>query len=60
MRAVATLCRVRNSFVVHAVAPNPNGPWQHHDIAIGVWAHGPQVAVAVTMRVAIDICDELR
>jgi hypothetical protein len=28
---------VHNSFVIHAVSPNPSGPWEHHDVAIGVW-----------------------
>ena len=35
-----------NSFVSHATAATPNGPWQRRGTALGVWSHTPSATVA--------------
>ena len=35
-----------NSFISHAVADSPAGPWVVEDRALGIWAHTPSAAVA--------------
>jgi len=36
----------RNSQIVHAVAPSPNGPWQRKEVAVPAWSHNPIVVKA--------------
>jgi hypothetical protein len=36
----------RNSLVVHGVAPSPLGPYTRQDVALGVFAHEPQVSLS--------------
>jgi hypothetical protein len=33
-----------NSQIAHAVSSSPEGPYLRHDVAVGVWAHNPQVS----------------